>query len=205
METFKRLLVMSNRNRDGVVHQALQAGLIPVLLDLLDWRKEQQPQLTAAGNSEAGGESGEVGSRGGSSIDSSGSAMLRALVVDVLTAMATDGLYGEQVNEILNFSEVWAAYKNRRHDLFLPSGADREGSVVELLTATDTSRLALPGTGADARLLMAGDAAGSSPTDAPPSILPVLGADFKSNSRVLALVARPSLHATQFLKISVGL
>jgi hypothetical protein len=50
-------------------------------------------------------------------------AMERVLAVEVLHALAGEGAYGSQVAAQLDASEVWAAYRDQRHDLFLPAGA----------------------------------------------------------------------------------
>ncbi|KAL9680291.1 hypothetical protein QQ045_018169 [Rhodiola kirilowii] len=41
----------------------------------------------------------------------------------VLHAFATEGAHCTKVRDILDASEVWGAYKDQRHDLFLPSNA----------------------------------------------------------------------------------
>ena len=49
--------------------------------------------------------------------------MERVLAVEVLRLLAGEGAYGSQVAAQLDASEVWAAYRDQRHDLFLPAGA----------------------------------------------------------------------------------
>jgi DnaJ family protein C protein 13 len=71
-------------------------------------------------------------------------AVLRALAVQVLHALLLEGAHGELVAHLLDGSEVWAAYRDQRHDLFLPSGAGQGSSVVGLLEAGGASRYALP-------------------------------------------------------------
>ncbi|KAG6735235.1 hypothetical protein POTOM_062225 [Populus tomentosa] len=47
----------------------------------------------------------------------------RVLAIEVLHAFATEGAHCNKVREILNASDVWSAYKDQKHDLFLPSSA----------------------------------------------------------------------------------
>lgn len=49
--------------------------------------------------------------------------MERVLAVELLHLLAADGVYGTQVAEQLNASKVWHAYRDQKHDLFLPAGA----------------------------------------------------------------------------------
>lgn len=48
--------------------------------------------------------------------------MERVLAVDILHLLAAEGVYGAQVAEQLNASDVWHAYRDQKHDLFLPAG-----------------------------------------------------------------------------------
>ncbi len=48
--------------------------------------------------------------------------MERVLAVDLLHLLAAEGVYGAQVTEQLNASDVWHAYRDQKHDLFLPAG-----------------------------------------------------------------------------------
>ena len=49
--------------------------------------------------------------------------MERVLAVDLLHLMAAEGSHGAQVAQQLDASEVWHAYRDQKHDLFLPAGA----------------------------------------------------------------------------------
>ncbi len=49
-----------------------------------------------------------------------------------------------QVSALLDASPIWSAYRNQRHDLFLPSAAASEGSVAGLLTGAGAAQFALP-------------------------------------------------------------
>ncbi|KAH7286770.1 hypothetical protein KP509_32G022100 [Ceratopteris richardii] len=106
LETLKRVVVAGNRARDALVAQGLKVGLVQVLLGLLDWRAGGTNALCAQmkwNESEA-----SVG---------------RVLAVEVLHAFASEGAHSARVQDILNTSEVWSAYKDQRHDLFLPTNA----------------------------------------------------------------------------------
>jgi DnaJ family protein C protein 13 len=135
LETLKRALSPANRQRDSLVAQALQAGLVQKLLLLLDWRSGE-----AAAAADSAGASGS----GMTQAQEQELAVERTLAVDVLRLLADEGSYSAQVNSVLGQSPVWAAYRDQRHDMFLPSGATAETGVVGLLTAGDTARFALP-------------------------------------------------------------
>lgn len=129
LETLKRALSPANRQRDSLVAQALQAGLVQKLLLLLDWRS---------------GEAAADGSGSMTQAQEQELAVERTLAVDMLRLLSDEGSYSVQVNAILSQSPVWSAYRDQRHDMFLPSGATAETGVVGLLTAGDTARFALP-------------------------------------------------------------
>jgi DnaJ family protein C protein 13 len=133
LETLKRALSPANRQRDSLVAQALQAGLVQKLLLLLDWR-----------SGEAAAGAGPDSSSSMAQSQDQETAVERTLAVDVLKLLADQGSYSAQVNAVLGQSPVWAAYRDQRHDMFLPSGATAETGVVGLLTAGDTARFALP-------------------------------------------------------------
>lgn len=131
LETLKRALSPANRQRDSLVMQALQVGLVQKLLLLLDWRSGEAAADGSSGSSMTQAQEQEL-------------AVERTLAVDVLRLLSDEGSYSAQVNAILSQSPVWAAYRDQRHDMFLPSGATAETGVVGLLTAGDTARFALP-------------------------------------------------------------
>ncbi|KAI3711641.1 hypothetical protein L1987_70180 [Smallanthus sonchifolius] len=106
LETLKRVVVAGNRSRDALVAQGLRVGLIEVLLGLLDWR--------------AGGRQGFSSEMKWNESEAS---IGRVLAIEVLHAFATEGAHCTKVHDILDSSEVWAAYKDQKHDLFLPSNA----------------------------------------------------------------------------------
>eukprot|EP00850_Spirogloea_muscicola_P013506 SM000092S24474 [mRNA] locus=s92:75259:82133:- [translate_table: standard] len=106
LEALKRCVSPSNRARDAIVAQALKVGLVPVLLGLLDWRAGVRNGLTVQMKwSEAEASVGRV------------------LAVEVLRGLAGEGVYSARVQETLAASDIWRAYKDQRHDLFLPSSA----------------------------------------------------------------------------------
>jgi DnaJ family protein C protein 13 len=147
LETLKRALGLGNRQRDLLVGQAVQVGLTQKLLAMLDWRSSR---VSSSGNGSAAGAAvdspGQPGAAGSSATQAQEQeqAVERTLAVDVLRLLAEDGAYASQVNALLGNSPVWAAYRDQRHDMFLPSGATAESGVVALLTAGDTARFALP-------------------------------------------------------------
>jgi len=141
LEAAVRALQPGNRRRAALVEQGLAAALVPRLLHVLDWRR---PPPEGASEQER--------------------AVLRALVVDVLRAMASGagaggvgveggggggggfgGTPADRAAAELAASDVWAAYSGQRHDMFLPLGAaDGTGGVVGLLTGSATQTFALP-------------------------------------------------------------
>ncbi|KAL9242055.1 hypothetical protein vseg_016096 [Gypsophila vaccaria] len=129
LETLKRVVVAGNRARDALVAQGLKVGLVEVLLGLLDWR--------------AGGRSGLCSQMKWNESEAS---IGRVLAVEVLHAFATEGAHCARVREILDASEVWSAYKDQRHDLFLPSNAQSAAAGVAGLIESSSSSLtyALP-------------------------------------------------------------
>ncbi|KZV55243.1 hypothetical protein F511_25840 [Dorcoceras hygrometricum] len=129
LETLKRLVGAGNRARDALVAQGLKVGLVEVLLGLLDWR---------------------AGLRNGLSLqlnwNESEASIGRVLAIEVLHAFATEGAYCTKVREILDASDIWNAYKDQRHDLFLPSNAQTSAAGVAGLIESSASSLtyALP-------------------------------------------------------------
>lgn len=124
LETLKRVVVAGNRARDALVAQGLKVGLVEVLLGLLDWR--------------AGGRSGLFSQMNWNESEAS---IGRVLAIEVLHAFATEGAYCTKVRGILNASDVWNAYKDQRHDLFLPSNAQTSPAGVAGLIESSSSRL----------------------------------------------------------------
>lgn len=76
---------------DRFALQALDADMVPYLLNILDGR------LDAVENS----------------------SMTKAQIVKALKAMTRSLLLGEKVTAILEKSPVWGEYKDQRHDLFI--------------------------------------------------------------------------------------
>ncbi|XP_059649663.1 dnaJ homolog subfamily C GRV2-like isoform X1 [Cornus florida] len=129
LETLKRVVVAGNRARDALVAQGLKVGLVEVLLGLLDWR--------------AGGRNGLCSQMKWNESEAS---IGRVLAIEVLHAFATEGAHCSKVREILSSSDVWSAYKDQKHDLFLPSNAQSAAAGVAGLIESSSSRLtyALP-------------------------------------------------------------
>lgn len=124
LETLKRVVVAGNRARDALVAQGLKVGLVEVLLGLLDWR--------------AGGRHGLCTQMKWNESEAS---IGRVLAVEVLHAFATEGAHCAKVCDILNSSDVWSAYKDQKHDLFLPSNAQSAAAGVAGLIESSSSRL----------------------------------------------------------------
>ncbi|CAI5970939.1 unnamed protein product [Closterium sp. NIES-65] len=99
-----------------------------VLLAILDWRAGGKASLAARmrwSESEA--------------------AVGRVLTVEILKLLGADGAYSIRVQEILNGSEVWRAFKDQKHDLFLPTNVQSSGAgVAGLLQGAGSAALALP-------------------------------------------------------------
>ncbi|CAD7701733.1 unnamed protein product, partial [Ostreobium quekettii] len=135
LESLKRALTVANRSRDFLVGQALAARLPDRLLMLLDWQR-------------GGVQAKDAGEEQTQQRDL---AVLRVLAVDVLNLLAEEGAYGARVAEILDASDVWLAYRDQKHDLFLPSGATEGTGVVGLLQGSEVARFALPAPDARSR------------------------------------------------------
>ncbi|XP_022144872.1 dnaJ homolog subfamily C GRV2 [Momordica charantia] len=124
LETLKRVVVAGNRARDALVAQGLKVGFVEVLLGLLDWR--------------AGGRNGLCSQMKWNESEAS---IGRVLAIEVLHAFATEGAHCSKVRDILDVSEVWSAYKDQKHDLFLPSNAQSAAAGVAGLIENSSSRL----------------------------------------------------------------
>eukprot|EP00890_Picochlorum_soloecismus_P001518 jgi/Picsp_1/2367/NSC_05830-R1_dnaj homolog subfamily c member 13 len=112
LETLKRLLQEHVRTRDLFVTSILDIGMVPVLLDILDWKERDD------GND--GRNADEI-------------AVTRVLCIDVVNLLTVDGTHSQQINALLSKSAVWEAYKGQKHDLFLPSFINQGKSLVGLL------------------------------------------------------------------------
>ncbi|KAG9152930.1 hypothetical protein Leryth_012550 [Lithospermum erythrorhizon] len=124
LETLKRVVAAGNRARDALVAQGLKVGLVEVLLGLLDWK--------------AGGRNGLCSQMKWNESEAS---IGRVLAIEVLHAFASEGGHCNKVREILDSSDVWSAYKDQRHDLFLPSSAQSATAGVAGLIESSSSRL----------------------------------------------------------------
>ena len=56
--------------------------------------------------------------------------MQRVAAVDVLNLLAAEGAHAAFVREALDASEVWQAYRDRKHDLYLPAAKPQVCSAV---------------------------------------------------------------------------
>ncbi|CAL9234395.1 unnamed protein product [Arabidopsis halleri] len=122
LETLKRVVVAGNRARDALVAQGLKVGLIEVLLGLLDWRT-----------------GGRYGLSSHLKWNESEASIGRVLAVEVLHGFATEGAHCSKVREILDASEVWSAYKDQKHDLFLPSNTQSAAGVAGFIENSSNS------------------------------------------------------------------
>ncbi|KAK9822709.1 hypothetical protein WJX81_005943 [Elliptochloris bilobata] len=134
LETLARALAPANRMRDTLIAAALGCGLVPLLLAKLDWRRSDGGRGAGAG----------AGAKGAVDAQDQAEAAERVLAVAVLRALAAEGEHASAVNELLDASDVWAAYRGQRHDLFLPAGAGAKGGVVSALAGSEVARFALP-------------------------------------------------------------
>lgn len=127
LETLKRALALENRDRDVLVGACMGCGLVQFLLNRLDWKTRES---TTTQNTS----------------DDRDEAVQKVLYVDILNLLAAEGTYMPSVNGILNSSDVWSAYRGRRHDLFLPAGGVDEGGsgVAGLLKGTQQYALPAP-------------------------------------------------------------
>ena len=118
MEIIKRSLNPKNRGRDGLIKQALDCKLIQVLLNILDWKAE------------------DAGSKG-ITANNADEGTLRVLVVDIIHLLRREGSqYTQVVREMVDENEIWKAYSQQKHDLFLPSNAIDSTGVAGLLTGS---------------------------------------------------------------------
>ncbi|CAN1331336.1 DnaJ homolog subfamily C GRV2 [Linum perenne] len=134
LETLKRVVVAGNRARDALVAQGLKVGLVEVLLGILDWR--------------AGGRNGLRSQMKWNESEASIGTVLAVevrlrcfLYLQVLHAFATEGGHCSKVRELLDSSDIWHAYKDQKHDLFLPSTAQSSAAGVAGLIESSSSRL----------------------------------------------------------------
>lgn len=66
------------------------------------------------------------------------SAVQRVAAVDVLNLLAADGVHATFVREALDASEVWQAYRDRKHDLYLPAAKQQvTSSLLRSCTCTN--------------------------------------------------------------------
>nr|AAC32237.1 unknown protein [Arabidopsis thaliana] len=138
LETLKRVVVAGNRARDALVAQGLKVGLIEVLLGLLDWRTGGRYGLSSHMKwNESEASIGRV-----LAVEVSVefvSEMFVMCVTHVLHGFATEGAHCSKVREILDASEVWSAYKDQKHDLFLPSNTQSAAGVAGFIENSSNS------------------------------------------------------------------
>lgn len=64
--------------------------------------------------------------------------------IDILRLLSLPGAHHTAVQSILDASDVWGAYRDQRHEMFLPGAEDRQSGVVGLLTGGEVATFALP-------------------------------------------------------------
>lgn len=128
LEVIKNSLCGSQTGKDALIKSALDLGLIPKLLDILDWRLDSNKSESDEGLS-----------------------MLRYKCVEIINSMLEEGPHKISVHAVLQGNEVWGAYQNQKHDMFLPSGAQQSNTLVGLLEgSSDHSYMILSGETANA-------------------------------------------------------
>ena len=125
LEIIKRSLNPQNRGRDALVKQAVDCKLVQVLLDILDWNGS------------------DSASSKGISANNADEGTLRVLVVDIIHLLRREGTYAEVIKDMVDENEIWKAYSQQKHDLFLPSNASDSTGVAGLLTGS-AAMYALP-------------------------------------------------------------
>ncbi|XP_019858666.1 PREDICTED: dnaJ homolog subfamily C member 13 [Amphimedon queenslandica] len=122
---------MMEEGSPELVHQALEHGMVAYLLELLDSALTECDKPSAT----------------------------KAIIAESLKLMAKDLANGERVNELLDSSKVWSAYKDQKHDLFIT-----DTPIAGYLTAGSV--------GGVAGYLTAGTSIGSGGSGAPPPLEP---------------------------------
>lgn len=120
LEIIKNGLSGSQTARDSLIKSALDFELLPNLLEILDWRKSEkklEPRDTTS--------------------------MLRYRCVEIINLMLEEGPHKGRVTAILNGNEVWDAYHNQKHDMFLPSGAQQSETLLSLVEGPSNQRYML--------------------------------------------------------------
>lgn len=59
-------------------------------------------------------------------------AVERVLAIDVIHLLSAEGAHSDEVNAQLASSEVWQAFSQQRHDLFLPAAANPQVNTIFL-------------------------------------------------------------------------
>ena len=64
-------------------------------------------------------------------------------MVDIIHLLRREGTYAEVIKDMVDENEIWKAYSQQKHDLFLPSNASDSTGVAGLLTGS-AAMYALP-------------------------------------------------------------
>ena len=82
---------------------------------MLDWKAEESPSKGISANN------ADEGTK-------------RVLVVDIIHLLRKDGAFAQVIKDMVDDNDVWKAYSQQKHDLFLPSNASDSTGVAGLLT-----------------------------------------------------------------------
>lgn len=118
LEIIKRAMGSAQKGRDILVKSGLDLDLLPALLNILNWKES------------------------GSMVESDMINMMRFLCVEIIRMMELEGPYQGAVKSVVDTSPIWAAYREQRHDMFLPSGANQSNSLVGMLEGSQPHMLA---------------------------------------------------------------
>jgi len=131
LEIVKRCLNPQSRARDALVKQAIDSNLVQRLLEMLDWKVNGASDASV--NRAISANKADEGS-------------LKVLVVDILHLLREgQGEMSQSIADILDNSDIWKAYSQQKHDLFLPASTNSDTGVAGLLTG-EAACYALPST-----------------------------------------------------------
>lgn len=109
LEIIKRAMGSTQKARDILIRSGLDLDLLPALLNILNWKESESMDKSDALN------------------------MMRFLCVEIIRLMELEGPNQGAVKSVVAASPIWAAYRDQRHDMFLPSGANQSNSLIGML------------------------------------------------------------------------
>ena len=110
LEVIRNSLNGSQIGKDTLIRSALDLGLVPRLLEILDWRISDDKSCSDE----------EI-------------SIIRYKCVEIINSMLEEGPHKHSVQALLEGNEVWLAYQNQNHEMFLPSGAQLSNTLVGLI------------------------------------------------------------------------